>query len=87
MSSKGRILLLVPTLCVGTQAPTLCVEYIPLGTLDAERPSLRYDAERRNEENCVTTRGIVTRNDNLYWPSSGREGGGTGGSFQSYSLW
>lgn len=43
---------LVPTLRVGTEAPTLCVvcAFLTLGTADdAKRRYWRYDAERRNE--------------------------------------
>ena len=38
--------ILVPTLRVGTRLTTLCVES---ASLDAERRTVRYDAERRNE--------------------------------------
>ena len=46
---------LVPTLCVGTHAPTLCVASVARETLrrnrrDAERRGLRSHAERGNEE-------------------------------------
>ncbi len=49
---------IVPMLCVGTPFVTLCVTILrrtACSRSDAERPGLRYHAERGSDEKGITT--------------------------------